>query len=105
MSWRTLPVSVRSSMTRRQLRTAVSPAGVHASLPLSQRELFCQATLRTRSSLVLRRTLDPAWGAFGGGVQARIASGVEVLVTVVTPGTPLILSRVRVPVAGECIAR
>ena len=47
MSCRTARMAVRISTTRRQLRTAVSPAGVHASFPASHREPFAQAALTT----------------------------------------------------------
>ena len=52
------PLGVSSS----QIRTRVQ-----ASFPASQRELFCEPTLRTRSLPVSSRTLEPAWAAEGRG--------------------------------------
>src|SRR5262245_41863151 len=81
--------SVLTSMNRRQLRAAVSPAGVQASLPASQSEPFCQATLVIRSSPVSSRTFEPGWGALGGGSHDLIGKIRVVVVTPApTPGTP-----------------
>src|SRR2546423_1732590 len=97
MSWWTVLVSVRISMTLRQLRTNTSPLGTQASLPANTSELFCQAADNTRSSLVSRRTGDPSWGAFGGTPQGRTPNVLEVSVTGLTPGTPLTVKSVRPP--------
>src|SRR5262245_214216 len=97
MSCRMVPVSVRASITRRQLRVALSPAGTHPSLPVSQSELDCQEGDRTRLSLVWSVTAEPACGASGGLLQTRIGSvRVDSSTPPGPPGTPVSVKIFRV---------
>ena len=90
MSCLTLELSVRISITRRQLRVVPSPGGMHSSPPAIQRELSRQVALITSPSPVSSTAPEPAWTAKGGGVQERTPSVVALSVTGPTPGTPLI---------------
>ena len=96
MSCTTLPATVSSSIRRRHARAAVSPGGVHASLPPSHSEPFCQAAVMTRSSLVSISTDEPACSAPGAADHALIGSDARLTPTGDTPGSPVMVRSARV---------
>src|SRR6266545_5946493 len=98
-------MSVRTSITRRQVRKPGSPLGVHGSLPARKRELFCHAADRTRSSLVSSSWSVPGWGAFGGRLHGRTGTALAVSNTEPTPGTPWTVMTVKLDASVLCITR